>query len=105
MAKIKRNDKVIVIAGKDKGQKGNVLKVLSNDQVLVEGVNLIKKHQKGNPQKGVQPGIIQKEKSLHISNVAIFNDQTNKADRVRYLRDEQGNKYRAFASNNEKIDL
>ncbi len=105
MAKLKRNDKVVVIAGKDKGQKGTIIKMLSNDRVLVEGVNMIKKHQKGNPQKGIQPGIVQKETGIHISNVAIFNDVTNKADRVKMLTDENGNKFRAFVSNSQKIDI
>jgi len=105
MAKLKRNDKVIVIAGKDKGQKGTLTKMLSNDRVIVEGINMVKKHQKGNPQKGIQPGIVQQEKGIHISNVAIFNDTTNKADRVKYSVDDNGKKVRVFVSNNQHIDI
>lgn len=105
MAKIRKNDKVIVIAGKDKGKTGNVLKVIGDHSVLVEGVNLVKKHSKGNPQKGEQPAIVQKEKTLDISNVAIFNQQTNKADRIKYTVNENGKKIRVFASDRQAIDL
>jgi len=104
MSKIKKNDNVIIITGKDKGQKGTVTRILG-DRVIVEGYNLIKKHSKGNPQKGEQPGIISKEKSIHISNVAIFNSQSNKADRIKYNIDENGNKTRVFASNKQVIDI
>lgn len=82
MSKIKRDDEVIVIAGKDKGKRGKVLKVLENDRLLVSGVQIIKKHQKPNPQLGVAGGIVEKESAIHVSNVALFNSATNKADRV-----------------------
>ncbi|MBP9722752.1 MAG: 50S ribosomal protein L24 [Gammaproteobacteria bacterium] len=104
MAKIRKNDNVIIIAGKDKGQQGQVLALLG-DRVLVEGINLVKKHQKGNPQKGEQPGIVQKERSIHISNVAILNPETNRADRIKYTFNESGKKVRVFASNQQAIDL
>jgi large subunit ribosomal protein L24 len=82
MQKIKRDDEVVVIAGKDKGKRGKVLKVLADNRLLVSGVQMIKKHQKPNPQAGVAGGIIEKESPIQISNVAIFNSATNKADRV-----------------------
>lgn len=106
MAKIKINDKVIVIAGKDKGKHGTVTKVLpSTERVVVEGVNMVKKHQKPNPQKGEVGGVVSKEKSIHISNVAIFNVEKNKADRVKFTVNDSGKKVRVFASTNELIDL
>src|SRR5690606_9863653 len=80
MQKIRRDDEIIVIAGKDKGKRGKVLKVLADDRVIVSGVNLIKRHTKPNPMLGVQGGIVEKEAPLHVSNVAIFNSETNKAD-------------------------
>lgn len=100
-AKIRSNDEVIVIAGKDKGQVAKVTKV-SGDKVVVEGVNLVKKHVKPNPQAQVEGGIIEQEAAFHISNVAIYNPQTQKADRVGF-RFEDGKKVRFFKSNNELI--
>lgn len=102
-AKIKRDDEVVVLAGKDKGKRGKVLSVLTEkDRVIVEGVNLIKKHQKPNPALNQAGGIIEKEASLHVSNVAIFNPATEKADRVGF-KIEDGKKVRVFKSNNEII--
>ena len=98
MRKIKRNDEVIVIAGKDKGKRGSVIKVLEGDRLLVAGVNMIKKHSKGNPAMGVAGGIIEKEAPVHVSNVAIYNPETGKADRVG-VRDEGDKKVRFFKSN------
>lgn len=103
MQKIKREDEVIVLAGKDKGKVGKVLKVLPNDRVMVAGVQMVKKHQRPNPQRGVQGGIIEKEAPIHVSNVAIYNPKTEKADRVGF-RVEDGKKVRFFKSNNELID-
>ncbi len=103
MLKIKKNDQVIVIAGKDKGKRGTVTRVLANERVIVEGVNLAKKHQRPNPQRGIQGGIVDKEASLHISNIAIFNPITKKADRVGYKTLENGKKVRIFKSNAEMI--
>jgi len=104
MIKIKRDDEVIVIAGKDKGKRGKVIKNLNNGRYLVSGVNMIKKHVKPNPQAGQQGGIIEKEAAIQVSNVAIFNPETQKADRVGIKILEDGKKVRFFKSNNEVID-
>lgn len=102
-SKIRRDDEIVVLAGKDKGKQGKVLKVITGkDRVIVEGVNLVKKHQKPNPQLNVPGGIIEKEASIHVSNVAIVNPQTGKADRVGF-RFEEGKKVRIFKSNGEQI--
>ncbi|GGD59001.1 50S ribosomal protein L24 [Lacimicrobium alkaliphilum] len=101
--KIRRDDEVVVLAGKDKGKTGKVLKVLTeSDRLIVEGVNLMKKHQKPNPQLGVTGGIVEKEASIHVSNVAIVNPQTGKADRVGF-RFEDEKKVRFFKSNGELV--
>ena len=102
MRKIKKNDEVIIIAGKDKGNRGSVLNVL-DDKVLVSGVNKVKKHQKPNPVKGVAGGIVEIEKPIHISNVAIYNAATKKADRVGVKSLEDGRKVRVFKSSGEVI--
>lgn len=101
-AKIRQNDEVIVIAGKDKGKRGKVSKVLPTGKVFVEGVNMVKKHQKPVPQLQIEGGIVEKEAALDISNVAIYNEATGKADRVGF-RFEDGKKVRFFKSNNELI--
>ena len=103
MNKIKKNDDVIVIAGKDKGSRGSVLSVLDNDRVLVAGINKVKKHQKPNPVKGTSGGIVEVERPLHISNIAIFNAATKKADRVGVKQLEDGRKVRVFKSSGEVI--
>jgi len=103
MRKIKKNDDVIVIAGKDKGSRGNVLQVL-DDRLLVSGVNKVKKHQKLNPVKGEAGGIVEKEMSIHVSNVAIYNASSKKADRVGAKTLEDGRKVRVFKSSGEVID-
>lgn len=103
MSKIKRDDEVIVVAGKDKGKRGKVLKVLENDRLLVSGVQMIKKHQKPNPQLGVAGGIVEKESSIHVSNVALFNSATNKADRVAF-KVEGDKKVRVFKSSGAAVD-
>ncbi|GDY26611.1 MULTISPECIES: 50S ribosomal protein L24 [unclassified Agarivorans] len=100
--KIQKGDEVIVIAGKDKGKRGSVTKALSNGKLFVEGVNVIKKHQKPNPQLGVAGGIVEKEAALDASNVAIFNPATGKADRVGF-RFEDDKKVRVFKSSNEIV--
>jgi large subunit ribosomal protein L24 len=102
MRKIKKNDEVIVIAGKDKGNRGSVLNVLE-DSVLVSGINKVKKHQKPNPVKGVAGGIVEIEKPIHISNVAIYNAASKKADRVGVKSLEDGRKVRVFKSSGEVI--
>jgi large subunit ribosomal protein L24 len=102
-SKIRRDDEVIVLAGKDKGKTGKVTKVLVEEgKVFVEGVNLIKKHQKPVPQLQQAGGIVEKEAPLHVSNVAILNPTTGKADRVGF-RVEDGKKVRFFKSNNELV--
>jgi len=102
MRKIKKNDDVIIIAGKDKGNRGSVLNVL-DDHVLVGGINKVKKHQKPNPVKGQAGGIVEIEKPIHISNVAIYNATTKKADRVGIKSLEDGRKVRVFKSSGEVI--
>lgn len=104
MRKIKRDDEVIVIAGRDKGKRGKVIKVLTDDRLLVSGIQMIKKHQKPNPQAGVAGGIVEKEAPIEVSNVAIFNSTTNKADRVGFKVLEDGKKIRVFKSNGEAVD-
>ncbi len=101
--KIRRDDEIIVLAGKDKGKQGKVLKVLpASNRLIVEGVSMIKKHQKPNPQLGVTGGIVEKEASIHVSNVAIYNSKTGKADRVGFrLEDEK--KVRFFKSDGELV--
>ncbi len=103
MLKIKSGDEVIITAGKDKGKRGKVDSIRKDGRLLVSGVNMVKKHQKGNPQSGVPGGIIDKEAPLHASNVALFNPQTEKADRVG-IRVEDGKKVRFFKSNNALVD-
>lgn len=103
MLKIKRDDEVIVIAGKDKGKKGKVRKVLPDNRLIVAGVQMVKKHQKPNPQRNIPGGIIEKEGPIATSNVALYNPKTEKADRVGF-REENGKKVRFFKSNNELVD-
>ena len=102
-SKIRRDDEVIVIAGKDKGKTGKVLKVVTGtERVIVEGINLIKKHQKPVPQLQQPGGIVEKEASINVSNVAIVNPETGKADRVGF-KFEDGKKVRVFKSNGKTI--
>ena len=103
MGKIKRDDEVVILAGKDKGKRGKVRKVLADNRVVVAGVNMMKKHTRPNPQMGVAGGIVEKEAPIQVSNVAIFNPATNKADRVGY-KVEEGSKVRIFKSTGEAID-
>jgi large subunit ribosomal protein L24 len=100
--KIKRDDEVIVITGKDKGKTGKIKTVLSNGKIIIEGVNTVKKHTKPNPQAGIEGGIIEQSAPMQISNVAILNSVTGKADRVGF-RLEDGKKVRFFKSNNELV--
>jgi large subunit ribosomal protein L24 len=104
MRKIKREDEVIVITGKDKGKRGKVQKVLDDNRVLVSGINMIKKHQRPNPQLGVAGGIVEKEAPIQVSNVAIYNSATNKADRVGFKVADDGKKTRIFKSSGDAID-
>jgi large subunit ribosomal protein L24 len=103
MKRIRKSDQVIVIAGRDKGRKGVVTRV-DGDRVWVENVNVVKRHQKPNPAKGLQGGIVEKEMSLHASNVALLNASTDKAGRVGFRKLEDGRKVRYFKSNNEVLD-
>ena len=104
MARIKKGDEVIVIAGKDKGRRGAVLRVFDDGRVLVESVNIAKKHQRGNPQAGQPGGIINKEMPIDISNVMIFNPQIEKGDRIGFRALADGKKVRFFKSNKEVVD-
>jgi len=102
-AKIRRDDEVVILAGKDKGKRGKVLSVVSESgRVFVEGINLIKKHQKPVPQLNQAGGIVEKEASIDVSNVAIFNQETGKADRVGF-KIEDGKKLRIFKSTGKTI--
>jgi len=103
MQRIKKGDQVIVIAGKDKGRRGTVLR-LEAGRVVVENVNVAHKHQRPNPQKGVAGGIVEQEKSLDLSNVALFNPTTQKADRVGFRKLADGKKVRFFKGNDEVLD-
>ena len=105
MRKIRKGDDVIVIAGKDKGKRGAVLSVGADDRVLVQNVNMIKRHTKPNPARGGSGGIVDKEAPIHISNVALFNPATRKADRVGIEVLENGKKVRKFKSNGEVVDI
>lgn len=105
MRKIKKGDEVIVITGKDKGRRGQVIRVLTDvDKVVVQNVNVAKRHTRPNPQRGISGGIVEKEMPIHISNVAIYNAKTGKGDRVGIRTLEDGRKVRFFKSNNELID-
>lgn len=104
MRKLKKGDDVVVTTGKDKGKRGTVLKVVDAEHLVVEGANKVKKHQRPNPMRGLTGGIIEKEMPLHVSNVAIFNPQTRKPDRVGFRLLEDGRKVRFFKSNGEVID-
>tara|TARA_B100000927_G_scaffold287027_1_gene279336 strand:- start:1051 stop:1368 length:318 start_codon:yes stop_codon:yes gene_type:complete len=105
MRKLKKGDSVIVIAGKDKGKKGEILKVIDDNKLIVTNVNLAKKHTKPNPNKEETGGIIEREMPLNISNVMIFNPITKKADKVGCKTLENGKKVRIYKSNKEVIDI
>ncbi len=104
MEKIRKGDEVVVITGKDKGKRGTVVLRLDAEHVIVEGVNRAKKHVKPNPIKGVAGGIVDKDMPIHISNVALFNAATKKADRVGIKVLEDGRKVRVFKSNGELVN-
>ena len=105
MRKIKKDDDVIVIAGKDKGKRGSVTKVTPNNRVFVSGVNMVKRHTKANPNAGVAGGIVEKEASMSISNVMLFNPKTSKGDRVGFKVLDDGRKVRIFKSNGDVVDV
>ena len=104
MEKIRKGDDVIVIAGKDKGKRGTVLRVVDDRHLVVEGVNRVKKHQRPNPMKGETGGIVEKDMPIDVSNVALFNPQTKKGDRVGFKLMDDGRKVRVFKSNGEMVD-
>jgi large subunit ribosomal protein L24 len=104
MNRIRKGDQIIVVSGKDKGRQGTVLNV-GDDRVLVETINMVKKHAKANPMQGVEGGIVEKEMPLHISNVMLFNPITKKGDRVGFKVLEDGKKVRYFKSNGEVVDV
>ncbi len=104
MARIRKGDQVVVLAGKDKGKRGSVLRVSNDGHVVVEGINRVKKHQKPNPFKGTTGGIVEKEMPLDASNVALFNPATQKGDRIGFKVLEDGRKVRIFRSNGEMVD-
>jgi large subunit ribosomal protein L24 len=105
MERIRKGDNIVVIAGRDKGKRGTVLRRVDKDHVVVEGVNRVKKHQRPNPMKGQTGGIVDKDMPIHISNVALFNAQTKKADRIAVKVLEDGRKVRVFKSNGEMVDV
>ncbi len=105
MKRLRKGDQVVVISGKDKGRHGTVLVVMADDRVLVESINMVKKHTKPNPMQGVEGGIVEKEMPLHVSNVMLFNPVTNKGDRVGFKLLEDDRKVRYFKSNGEVIDV
>ena len=104
MKRIRKGDTVVVTAGREKGRTGTVVGVQADGRVLVENVNMVKKHQRPNPARGVQSGIVQKEAALHASNVALLNPATQKADRVGVRTLKDGRKVRFFKSNGELVD-
>jgi large subunit ribosomal protein L24 len=105
MRKIRKGDKVVVLAGRDKGKQGTVLRVLDDDRVLVENVNMIKRHTKPNPNKGVTGGIIDREGPIHVSNVALFNPATGKGERVGLRIMQDKSKMRFFRKSGEVADV
>ena len=104
MNRLRKGDRVIVTTGRDKGRQGTVIRVTDDEHVVIENVNMVKKHQKPNPQRNVGGGIVQKEAALHVSNVALYNPITKKADRVGYKQLDNGRKVRVFKSNGEVVD-
>ena len=105
MAKIRKGDEVVVRAGKDKGKRGTVLSASSDDHVMVEGINLAKRHMKPNPQRGTSGGIVEQEMPIHISNVAIYNAMVGKGERIGFKRLEDGRKVRIYKSTGEVVDV
>jgi large subunit ribosomal protein L24 len=103
MRKIKKGDNVVVITGRDKGKRGDVSRVVDAEHVVVAGINQVKKHQRPNPMKGEQGGIVNKDMPIHVSNIALWNPVTKKADRVGVRTLEDGRKVRFFKSNGELV--
>lgn len=105
MKRIRKGDEVIVIAGRSRGQRGHVLSVLNDERLLVENVNMIKRHTRPDPQRNVPGGIVEREAPIHVSNVQLFNPVTRKADRVGFKVLEDGRKVRVFKSTGEAVDI
>ena len=106
MRRLRKGDEVVVLAGKDKGKRGVVLKVIQDlEKVIVENINMVKRHTKGNPAQGTPGGIVEKEMPFHVSNVAIWNPVSNQADRIGIKMLEDGQKVRFFKSNDEVVDV
>ncbi|MFO1370897.1 MAG: 50S ribosomal protein L24 [Candidatus Competibacteraceae bacterium] len=105
MRRIRKDDEVVVITGRDKGRRGKVVQIVDSDRVIVAGVNMIKRHTKPNPARGVAGGIVEREATIHISNVMLFNPVSKKGDRVGFRVLEDGRKVRYFKSNNEVVDV
>jgi large subunit ribosomal protein L24 len=104
MNRIRKGDEVVVVTGKDTGRRGTVIRLVGDGRVVVEGINMAKKHQKPNPTRGVAGGILEIEAPLHLSNVMLWNPATDKPDRIGYKTLEDGRKVRFFKSNNEVLD-
>jgi large subunit ribosomal protein L24 len=104
MQKIRKGDDVVVLSGRDKGKRGTVMRRIGADYLVVEGVNRVKKHQRPNPMKGITGGIVDKDLPIHISNVALFNPATKKADRVGVKTLQDGRKVRVFKDNGEQVE-
>ncbi|OLD77318.1 MAG: 50S ribosomal protein L24 [Betaproteobacteria bacterium] len=105
MQRIKKGDEVVVISGRDKGKRGTVLRRVDAEHLVIEGVNRVKKHQRPNPMKGVTGGIVDKDLPIHISNIALFNPATKKADRAGIKLLSDGRKVRVFKANGEQVDV
>ncbi len=105
MQRIRKGDEVVVISGRDKGKRGTVLRRVDAQHVVVEGVNRVKKHQRPNPMKGVTGGIVELDKPIDVSNIALFNPATKKADRAGIKALEDGRKVRVFKANGEQVDV
>ncbi len=105
MKRIKKGDEVIVIAGRSKGQRGHVLHVMDAERMLVENVNMVKRHTRPDPGRNVPGGIVEKEAPIHVSNIQLFNPATNRADKVGFKTLEDGRKIRIFKSNGEAVDI
>jgi len=105
MKRIHKGDEVIVITGRSKGQRGRVLRVLGDDKLLVENVNMVKKHQKPNPSLNQAGGIVEKESPIHVSNVQVYNSAAGKGDRVGFKQLDDGTKVRVFRSSGEVVDI
>jgi large subunit ribosomal protein L24 len=104
MNKIRKGDEVVVISGREKGRRGTVIRVLAEDRVLVENVNMVKRHTRPNPQRGTQGGVVEKEASLHLSNVMLWNPVAKQGDRVGIRTLADGRRVRYFKSNDEVVD-